>query len=251
MKELAQGFYATRVYLPLSYAGRHVRDALRRARGTTSRFAQVTRLPRVTWRDCTPRRAIRVWEPAKRNGNVRLSELAILSAVAAEARPGTCLFEIGTFDGRTTLNLALASDPACEVHTLDLPPDVTPKFALAEGERHMVEKPVSGARYAAARATHPAAVARICQHFGDSAQFDFTPFHGRCGVVFVDGSHEHDCVVSNTRAAMRMAAPGGVVLWHDYGVWDGVTRALEDIEAAERPGFRHIRGTSLVFWRRG
>jgi hypothetical protein len=29
-------------------------------------------------------------------------------------------------------------------------------------------------------------------------------------------------------------------------VWEGVTRALEEIEAARRLGLRHIRGTSLV-----
>ena len=43
--------------------------------------------------------------------------------------------------------------------------------------------------------------------------------------------------------------PGGMVIWHDYGVWPGVTRALEELEASRNLGLRHIRGTSLVFWR--
>jgi hypothetical protein len=43
--------------------------------------------------------------------------------------------------------------------------------------------------------------------------------------------------------------PTRLVLWHDYGVWNGATRALEELEDVENLGLRHIRGTSLVFWR--
>jgi hypothetical protein len=46
---------------------------------------------------------------------------------------------------------------------------------------------------------------------------------------------------------MRLVRPEGFVLWHDYGVWPGVTKALE--ERARHLGLVHIRGTSLVFWR--
>jgi hypothetical protein len=68
--------------------------------------------------------------------------------------------------------------------------------------------------------------------------------------VFVDGSHTYDYLLSDTRAAMTMVRPGGVIVWHDYGVWDGVTTGLEELEARERYGLRNVRGTSLVVWRR-
>jgi len=41
------------------------------------------------------------------------------------------------------------------------------------------------------------------------------------------------------------------VLWHDYGVWSGVTQALEELDAARGLGLVNIAGTSLVFWRAG
>ena len=41
----------------------------------------------------------------------------------------------------------------------------------------------------------------------------------------------------------------GVVIWHDYGVWEGVTQALEELDAGQKLGLRHVRGTSLVIWR--
>jgi hypothetical protein len=48
---------------------------------------------------------------------------------------------------------------------------------------------------------------------------------------------------------MQLVTINGAVLWHDYGVWRGVTRALEDLERTKKLGLRHIRGTSLVLWR--
>jgi hypothetical protein len=48
---------------------------------------------------------------------------------------------------------------------------------------------------------------------------------------------------------MRLVNSGGIVLWHDYGVWPGVTQALEELETAGHLGLVNITGTSLVFWR--
>jgi hypothetical protein len=31
--------------------------------------------------------------------------------------------------------------------------------------------------------------------------------------------------------------------------WDGVTRALDELEAKRKLRLRHLRGTGLVFWR--
>ena len=74
---------------------------------------------------------------------------------------------------------------------------------------------------------------------------------GRAGLVFVDGSHAYDYVVADTDTALRLVANKGMVIWHDYGVWDGVTRALEEIETSRHLGLRHVRGTSLVVWQGG
>jgi len=206
-------------------------------------------LPTISWRACTPHRYPRVWESDKANGNIRVSELAVLSALAAHCDPETDLFEIGTFDGRTALNLAFSAPDSCRIHTLDLAPEMETEFSLAPGERHMVERAQSGARISAYRGSHQTVTARIHQLYGDSGSFDFSPYHNRCSLVFVDGSHAYDYVHSDTEAAMKMVKPGGAIIWHDYGIWEGVTRALEEIEARDQPGLRNIQGTSLVYWR--
>jgi hypothetical protein len=250
MKERFHGYFATRVYLPLSRLSRRWRRISRQLRGKSDRSLQNPQLPEVSWRDCTRVRSIKIWEHEKKYGNVRISELGILSALAAECEDGTHLFEIGTFDGRTTLNLALNSPGRCTVCTLDLPPDLATRFSLANGERQMVNKPKPGMRYEKHRETDPAAVRKIHQLLGDSATFDYSPYTGACSLVFVDGSHSYDYVMSDSQAAMKLAAGGGVVVWHDYGVWEDVTRALDELEQRERYGLRNISGTSLVYWKK-
>ncbi len=251
MKELCCGYYATRIYLPLSSWSRRWRRFFHRLRGKQDRFLQFNRLPEISWKQCARSHRPRIWEHTKENGNVRVSELGVLAALAADCPDGTNLFEIGTFDGRTTLNLALNAPPRCQVYTLDLPADVKTKFEIAKGERHMIDKPKSGVRIEKIRNRHPAAMARIHQLHGDSAAFDFAAYENSCSLVFVDGSHAYDYARSDTRAAMSLAQKGGVIIWHDYGIWEGVTRALEELEARDGCGLRNIRGTSLVYWKKG
>lgn len=114
----------------------------------------------------------------------------------------------------------------------------------------MVDKPKPGSRYERHRVTYPAVVGKIHQLLGDSAAFDYTLYENSCSLVFVDGSHNYDYVMSDTRAAMEMTNVGGVVIWHDYGVWEDVTRALDALEQREGYGLRSISGTSLVYWKK-
>ena len=241
------GLYARSLYLPLSVLARSFRDASRRRRGVTR--GQQTKLPVAGWRELFGAKPIRIVEPQKNSGDVNLAELAVLASAAAAVSAGDEIIEIGTFDGRTTLNLAVNAPPQHRVFTLDLPPQAAPKFDLAPGERMYVEKPRSGRRFLDAPPAWAPAARRITQLMGDSAAYDWSAHAGRAGLVFVDGSHAHDYVIADTDTALRLVAQKGVVIWHDYGVWDGVTRALEEIEASRHLGLRHVRGTSLVVWK--
>jgi predicted O-methyltransferase YrrM len=248
MSRLA-GIYARSVYHPVSLLGRKLRSVSRRLRGVTR--GQKTSLPAVDWQALFPANPIRLTQGRKHAGDVSVAELAILATAAAATTAGEEVVEIGTFDGRTTLNLALNVPAQYTVFTLDLPPDTAPKFALEAAERVLVEKPRSGRHFLEATGEFAAAAARIRQAFGDSATFDWSPHAGRAGLVFVDGSHAYDYVIADTDTALSLIAQKGVVIWHDYGVWDGVTRALEEIEASRHLGLRHVRGTSLVVWKSG
>lgn len=244
----AAGGYALGLYLPVSILARWWRDRSRAMRGV-DKERHATALPQVAWTEVLRRRPIRLVETGKQDGNVNLAELAILAQAAAAMPAGAIVVEIGTFDGRTTLNLAVNAAAQAGVVTLDLPPEERALFALAPGERQYVDKPQPGARFRACGPPWQGAARRITQLLGDSATFDWTPYEGRAGLVFVDGSHAYDYVRKDSQTALRLVAKGGTVLWHDYGRWEGVSRALDELEAERRLGLRHIAGTSLVAWR--
>ena len=240
------GIYALDIFLAAWTRLQRLREWRRQQRGVVRGHA--TALPQCAWHEVLPRHAIRLVETGKRDGNVDIGELGVLAQAAAAIPAGGIVVEIGTFDGRTTLNLAVNA-PGARVFTLDLPPDERALYALAHGERQYVDKPQPGARFRACNPVWQEAAQRITQLLGDSATFDWAPYEGRAGLVFVDGSHAYDCVRKDSGTAMRLAAKGGLVLWHDYGRWEGVSRALDELEAERSRGLRHIAGTSLVVWR--
>jgi hypothetical protein len=239
--------YALYVYLPVSTAARSIKRISRALRGRPD--AGATGLPQAAWTDVLPKSPVRLTEVGKRDGNVNLSEVAILAEAAAGVPAGSEIIEIGTFDGRTALNLAINAPAGVAIATLDLPAGQPTAFPIDASERQYVEKASSGQRL---RSCHPNwrdAAGRVVQLFGDSATYDWSPHFGRAGLVFVDGSHTYEYARGDSETAMRLVRPRGIVLWHDYGVWPGVTRALDELEASRKLGLRHIRGTGLVFWR--
>jgi predicted O-methyltransferase YrrM len=180
-------------------------------------------------------------------GNITPTELMIITAFVKQMQPAVC-FEIGTFDGRTTENMAANQPDSGKCFTLDLPPEGADKAALplASGDKTYIDKPVSGARISA-----QTRAGKITQLYGDSGTFDFSPYFGQVDLMFVDGSHSYEYVLSDTEAAYKMVKPGGLILWHDYDSrwWPGVTRALNQLQSRD-PRFREIRNienTALCF----
>jgi len=126
--------------------------------------------------------------------------------------------------GITTAIIA-SNSPDCRIDTLDLSRDA--RIGSFFRERPEAE--------------------RIRQHTGSSREFSFEPFHGQMDLVLIDGSHEFEDVVCDTRTAMRMLSPGGIVLWHDVGPdWQGVVRALEMCEQSSE--ICRLAGTGFGFY---
>ena len=63
------------------------------------------------------------------DGNPSAIELFYLGAIV-RASGARAMFEIGTFDGATTLQLALNSPPEAVIHTLDLPADAVDRTRI-------------------------------------------------------------------------------------------------------------------------
>lgn len=171
--------------------------------------------------------------------NISWEELLTLCLLVRAMSPSV-LFEFGTFDGRTTLHLALNSAKTAVIHTLDIQggefsfgSDAAYFQTLRVGE-HFLDSPER---------------AKIQMHAGDSRALDFRPFSGAVDFIFIDGDHAFKAVLSDSQAAFSMARPGGIVVWHDYRLVGDVTRALVEL-AADRD-LVNLEGTSLVVWRAG
>ncbi len=185
---------------------------------------------------------VRLLQPNAADGNVTLLELLVLARSVAERRP-TCLLELGTFDGRTTLNLAANAGSDARIVTVDLPADAPSVLHAAAGDEVYVQKPVSGARFKGTEYE-----ARIEQRLGDTATLDFSDLSGACDWVFVDAAHSYDYVMNDSRVARAVLKSPGMIFWHDYGTWDGVTHALNELQRTDPwfAGLKQIDGTSLA-----
>ncbi len=205
-------------------------------------------IPSVALKTLVPDAPVcRILEPDAANGNVTEWELLSIVQLVASRKPKAC-FEIGTFDGRTALNIAANMAPDGHVFTLDLPPQEVERTALAiaRGDERFIKKSESGARF-----KHSDFSDRITQLWGDSAAFDYTSYEGRMDLVFVDGSHSYDYVKKDTETARKLLKPeGGMILWHDYGskYWKDLTRAMNELyrDVPEFKPMRCVGGTVLV-----
>lgn len=241
-----QIFLTLNIKMPISYLGYRLRYISRELRGKR-RDQQPTTLDCRHWKNVVLDVPIRLLEADKSQGNVSISEVIMLAKLVTEIKEGEEIIEIGTFDGRTTLNMAVNSPESCPVYTLDLPQGNDTAFDVEEGEKSFIDKPTPGMRFI--QSDEPSAQ-KITQMLGDSATFDWSAHENKAGFIFVDGSHAYDYAKKDTETAFQLLRPGGFIVWHDYGVWEGVTQALEELEAQQQLGLQHIRGTSLVIYRK-
>lgn len=120
------------------------------------------------------------------------------------------VFEIGTYNGLTAWCFA-RNMPDAIVHTLDLPADAEPALdwdATDRSNRLRLHK--------RAYEVLPH-FGTVIQLMGDSALFDFSPWRGRCDLVYIDGAHTEEYVRSDTRNALDILSERGVIVWDDYG----------------------------------
>jgi predicted O-methyltransferase YrrM len=161
----------------------------------------------------------------------------VLGIVAV--RSARRIFEFGTYDGATTAYLA-SSSPNVKVWTLDLPEDQG--LLSAQSAQTQTTPRLTGYRYRELPYAD-----RVTQLLGDSRHFDFSRWTQSVDLVIIDGGHSYDIVRSDSANALRMIAPGGVIIWDDYSpVWPDVVRAVDDFAAASHVYPVRIANTGLA-----
>ncbi len=66
---------------------------------------------------------------------------------------------------------------------------------------------------------------RVCQIYSDSRKWDTSAYpEGFFDTVLIDGGHEADVVLNDTRKALSLVRSGGLVMWHDFCPDDEIVR---------------------------
>lgn len=174
-------------------------------------------------------------------GNMPLSELSVLVKIIQHFKPKK-IFEIGTYIGNTTLQMAANSNAL--IYTLDLPPknrNQSDLFKIFDPTLD-VYPDTPGVKLKDSRYSY-----RVKQLYGDSYKFNFRSFYGKMDLVFVDGSHHFRYVYKDSQNAIKLLSSKGIVIWHDYAPYaKEVIKALNALRK-QLPLF-HITNTSLVYF---
>ena len=140
------------------------------------------------------------------------------------------VFEIGTMTGYTAFHFALNTPDEAEIYTLDLQKskDVSSELRTTVMDDAHIKS------YAGLQGYHfdnSDVSSKVNCLFGDSATFDFSPFHGKVDFFFIDGAHSYEYVRSDTLNALKCCHPGSVIAWHDFGRAgvNGVSKCLLEL----------------------
>ena len=182
-------------------------------------------------------------------GGTSDAESWVLAVLAKRAR---LLFEFGTCTGKTAYLWARNAPRDARIVTVTLHPAQAHRYTTASGD---VDRDHQWAQLESSFTeflyTGSEVEGKVEQLYADSKELDVSAWAGRCDLVFVDGSHAYSYVMSDSRKALALVRPGGLVLWHDYaapGHAPGVWRALNEL-AHELP-LVHVERTTFVAHRK-
>jgi hypothetical protein len=158
-------------------------------------------------------------------GGSMITDLSLLKGMVKK-QDNCTYFEIGTWRGESVSNVA---DSAKQCYTLNLTDEDLKKLGCNE-------------EYVGQQAFYSKNIKNIEHLKGNSFDFDFLPYFKKCDVVFVDGNHEYESVLNDTKIAFKLLKDdNSVIIWHDYantpaeirwdvlkGIYDGTPKDMKE-----------------------
>lgn len=185
------------------------------------------------------------------SGNISMTELFYVIMTVALFRP-LWIMEFGTYNGRTTLNMAINA-PNARIITIDLPRNKKnrTKFTLEDkgNQRGLDETGYIGLKKKLYFGQDPLITKNITQIWEDTARVKFNKYKNKIDLLFIDASHSREnCLNDSYNGNIIIKQPGGIILWHDYAGWPGVTEALNEyyIEQGKPEKMYWFNDTSIV-----
>ena len=179
-------------------------------------------------------------------GYTREEDTRAVLTLLCHAQPLRVL-EIGTAFGHMTANLTRWTADDARIFSIDLVRGMPRARPGAVEQQVEVPAPSEWARFA----NHFGAAHKVFFITADTVTYDF----GRIAPLdfaFIDGGHDLDHVLNDSRKAYEALSPGGWIVWHDFNSpvpWVKVREAIEQIGFAEP--VVHVEGTEVAFLRKG
>jgi hypothetical protein len=185
-------------------------------------------------------------------GNMSIESVGKMALMTAYLKPRK-VFEFGTYNGMTTLQIALNTPDDTEIYTLDLPSKTggETRHRLSTLDRLVADE--FRARFKTTIGSYfqgTPSEKKITQILCDSATFNFEPYYKQIDLIFIDAAHDYHNKKSDSDNALRMLANGGLIIWDNYNDVINPEVTLYLSELADRLPLYHLRGTSMVlYWR--
>lgn len=138
----------------------------------------------------------------------RLRDAEALGTIARNIQPAVCL-DIGTSLGRSAALLAVNA-PQAQIFTINIPPE---EAEAGEGGTLItvaLERERIGSYY------RERGLKNITQILSNTATWN--PNIGTIDLAFVDGCHDTEFVINDTKKILPYMRSGGFILWHDFNL---------------------------------
>jgi predicted O-methyltransferase YrrM len=128
------------------------------------------------------------------------TDLALLKGLARQFKDCS-YFEIGTWRGESVANVSMV---AKECITMDLPDDE--KLALGYDDNYISQ-----------HALFSRNLSNVTHLKANSRNFNFSSLSRKFDLIFIDGDHHYESVLSDTNKVIRhLVHENSIVVWHDY-----------------------------------
>ncbi|MBO2008361.1 class I SAM-dependent methyltransferase [Hymenobacter negativus] len=175
---------------------------------------------------------------AFREGGSLPTDLLLLRAMARRV-PGCRYLEIGTWRGESAANVA---EVAAEVLTLNLSDEEIRALGLPE-------------RYISLHGFFSKPLPNVRHLHGNSATYDFASLNGPFDVIFIDGDHRYEAVLTDTRRVFEhLVGPATTVVWHDASRqpgeprWEVLAGLLDGLPAAATGQLVQVENTLCALY---
>jgi predicted O-methyltransferase YrrM len=183
-------------------------------------------------------------------GNLSIEELCKICLIVSYFKPKSVL-EIGTYNGMTTLQIALNAPTDCTTYTLDLPSESNhiTQFPTSTIDRYVINEfrdrfGTSTGSYFKNRND-----LKIVQLYGDSVTFNYQIIENPVDIILIDAAHDFKSKKIDSENAFKLISEGGVIIWDNYNdvLNPDVTKCL--LEISKDYQLFHLRNTMLVvYW---